>query len=398
MIIVLHPYKFSNYFISKLGFNEIKKKLKLQVEYHDLSKIINPNIHKYFTQKRDFKVLEFNSIDNWKRHLEKKKNKKNIYIFNLLNNESFKSIYIHYVLSKFNFTIIQYRSSEIFYKKNNNFFINFEKFLNLVCSGQKAFFFSLKNFIFIKIINLIKFKKLLILYAGKKKRILHHLNARKTLFIKYNTSDYFNYLNFKKKKNKILNTKTIVYLDSNAPYFTDKMIFGYKIKYNIEQWYKTLNFFLKNVENIFKKKVVIVLHPRSRHIHNQLYDKSFKVLRGKYSTINSIKNSYIVLANSATTAVSYCVIYEKPINFIYNSQLKNKSPKSLIEIRSLAENLKTKVINQEKHINKNDFNIKVNKYVYKKYKYNFLTSEETEKKNILQIWRNILKSNNYEKK
>ena len=52
MIIVLFPYRFSDYFLHKFRFIEIEKKLKTHIEYVDLSEIVNPNRGKYFTQKK----------------------------------------------------------------------------------------------------------------------------------------------------------------------------------------------------------------------------------------------------------------------------------------------------------------------------------------------------------
>ena len=97
-------------------------------------------------------------------------------------------------------------------------------------------------------------------------------------------------------------------------------------------------------------------HPRSRDDFRQLYDKSFKVLRKKDATVKSIKNSYFVIANSPTTATSYCILYNKAINFIFNNQQKLKMPESVLDTKLLAKYLNTKCINSEKKLLRKIFN------------------------------------------
>ena len=56
------------------------------------------------------------------------------------------------------------------------------------------FLFLLKQSTFYKIVNLIKYENLAILYVGKKKHILPHLNASNTFFIIYIQVYFDNYL------------------------------------------------------------------------------------------------------------------------------------------------------------------------------------------------------------
>ena len=391
MIIVLFPYRFSDYFLHKFRFIEIEKKLKTHIEYVDLSEIVNPNRGKYFTQKKNKKVIQFTSLKQWKKYMREKKKQKNLYIFNLINFDNSKSLYIHYFLKKLNFTIVQYKSSEVFFKKNKyNLFDYFNRTISLLIRNPSRLIYAIKMKFYSKLIRLIKFNKLIILYVGSRKYILDHLNSEKIKFVKYNSSDYFHYLNYKIENSKKRKIKKIVYLDSNAPLFTDKMMFGFNYKYDVVLWYKTLNIFLKQVEKIYKKKVVIIPHPRARNNYNQLYDKNFEILRDAEATVRSISNSYFVLANSATTAASYCVLYNKPINFIYNNQQKLLRPESVLESKLLSNILKTKLINLEDKVDKKKFQLKVNRESYKKYKFNFLTSRETLKKRMFEIWKEIL--------
>ena len=391
MIIVLYPYTFSNYFLNKFKFLEIQKKLKVPIQYIDLSKILYPNKNKFFSQSKNKKVLEFQTINQWKKYMSEKVKGKKIYILNLLSQDSYASFKIHYYLKNLNSNIIQYKSAETLnQKRHNNLVNNIKKGIFLLFTNPSRLKFIFNERFFSKMISLLRFKKLIILYSGKKEFIQSQLNSHKIKFFKYNSNDYFNYLEFEKKNFKKIKRKKIVFLDSRAPFITDRMMFGYNYKYDIRLWYKVLNKFLKNVENIFQKKIVIVPHPRSRDDFRQLYDKSFQVLREKDATIKSIKNCYFVIANSPTTATSYCILYNKSINFIFNNQQKLKIPESVLDTKLLAKYLNTKCIDSEKIITKKNFQLKPDKKYFDRYKYNFLTSKETFNKSVFKIWKTIL--------
>ena len=391
MIIVLYPYPFSDYFINKFKLLEIEKKLKVPIVYIDLSKILYPDKMRFFSKVKNEKVLKFKNISQWKKYMNKIIKNKKTYILNLLSQDTYASFKIHYYLKNLNSIIIQYNSAETLnHKKVDDLLSNMKKVIFLIFNNPSRLKFIIFERFFCKIIQFITFEKLIVLYSGKKKFIKGQLNSHKTKFFKYNSNDYFNYLEFKKKKRKKINYKKIVYLDSRAPFITDRMMFGYNYKYNIELWYEVLNTFLKNVEKIFKKKIIVVPHPRSRDDYRQLYDKSFKILRDKDATIKSIQNSYFVIANSPTTAVSYCVLFNKAVNFIFNEQQKLKMPQSISDTKLLAKYLNTNCINSENKINKKDFRLKPDKRYFDRYKYNFLTSKETLNKSIFNIWSTIL--------
>jgi hypothetical protein len=385
MLLILFPYKLTKSIFNGFQFNDLINNVKTKIELQDLSKIINPKWRKNYLEKKHRNAIEFDSICKWKKDLLKKINEeKKIYILSMLDVNSLKSIYIHYILKKLKVEIIQYNSPEVFFpKKKNIFILTLFKALFLFFKNPSRLFFALKRTIYWKLVLLIEYDKLSVLYSGSQKNF-NNYNAKKKKFINFNSSDYSYYLNFKKINNNNKNKK-IIFLDSNAPFISDSRLFGFKIKYDVVEWYESLNYFLKKVEKIFNREVVIILHPRARNSFNQLYDKNFDVLRDEDATIRSIKNSKFVMAISATTAVSFCVIYNKPINFIFNNQMKNQNPIALTSIKEISSFLKTKFINLNNDICKNDFNLKIDRKVYQDYKFKFLTSKETLKKRNYKI-------------
>tara|TARA_B110000008_G_C16755789_1_gene478569 strand:- start:29 stop:418 length:390 start_codon:yes stop_codon:yes gene_type:complete len=110
-------------------------------------------------------------------------------------------------------------------------------------------------------------------------------------------------------------------------------------------------------------------------LKNIYYDKKFNVSKDPDASNKLISKSKFVIANGATTAVSYCVIHDKPIAFIYNNQVIKKNPTMFFETKNLSRYLSSKSININDKFDKKNFCLKINKRKYLKYKYNFLTSK-----------------------
>ena len=166
-------------------------------------------------------------------------------------------------------------------------------------------------------------------------------------------------------------------MDIKAPAFPgDDVSFNDKIIYDVKKWYKDLNVFLDKVQKIFNTKVIIIPHPSVRKLTNIYYDKKFKVSKDPDASDSLIANCKFVIANGATTAVSYCVIHKKPVTFMYNDQVIKSNPTMLFETKSLSRILLSKTININNKFNKSKFSLKINKKNYLKYKYNYLTSKK----------------------
>ena len=146
----------------------------------------------------------------------------------------------------------------------------------------------------------------------------------------------------------------------------------------MKNWYEDLNNFLNKVEKLFKTKVVIVPHPSVRKLTNVYYNKKFKIARTANASSSLISNCKFVIANGATTAVSYCVIYNKPVTFMYSNQVIKSNPTMMFETTSLSNILAANTININNRISKKNFSLKINKKKYLNYKYNYLTSKKSE--------------------
>ena len=85
MIILISPYKFTEFSFINYEIDIYKKKLKHKIEIHDLSNLINPTWNDAFKLKKYKKSKIFKSINDWENHLIKlKDSEKKIIVINEL--------------------------------------------------------------------------------------------------------------------------------------------------------------------------------------------------------------------------------------------------------------------------------------------------------------------------
>jgi hypothetical protein len=317
-----------------------------------------------------------------------------IYVINIIHLNSFRSLYIHYLLYKYKVNIIKITSPEVFAPSySNTIFIKLSNIIKSLLFNQSRLYFIAKKIIIKKLILFLKYEKLFVTLCGSKsKNLLMPLenNAKKIKFIDFHASDYANYLSNKKEK-KIKNKNYVIFLDLKAPAFAgDDFLFNNSIKYDVDKWYKDLNNFLINVEKIFKTKVIIIPHPSVRKLKNKYYNSKFTVSKDFDASNKLIPNSRFVIANGATTAVSFCIIHNKPVTLIYADQVKKFNPGMLFETKCLSSCLSVKSLNINKKIYKSKFSSKINKKSYSNYKYSFLTSKSIKKINNSEILEKII--------
>jgi hypothetical protein len=141
--------------------------------------------------------------------------------------------------------------------------------------------------------------------------------SKRTFFWNINSIDYDDYLRFDKLENKpVIDKDYLVFIDQNLPYHLDFIRNNEKPYVSAQNYYASLNKFFDFVENKTNKEIVIALHPNSAKNH-QFNKKTFL---GK--TMNLIKFSEGVILHSST-AVSFAIIYNKPICMIETDEIVN---------------------------------------------------------------------------
>ena len=80
MIIILFPYKFTNFFYKKYQIKDLKKEFRNKIEIHDVSRIISKKRNKILGEKRNKLVSVFSKISDWENYIKKILKKKKIFM------------------------------------------------------------------------------------------------------------------------------------------------------------------------------------------------------------------------------------------------------------------------------------------------------------------------------
>ncbi len=149
------------------------------------------------------------------------------------------------------------------------------------------------------------------LVSCNKVRVFYKMNNQ-TKRIDSNSGDYIDALNIKKNELTKIENDYIVFLDQYSPFHTDYDLLGLK-RIDADYYFKTINEYFRKLEDHYKCEVVIAAHPSAEKYKEYNFFEGRKVFFNQTATL--VLNSTGVLTHN-TTAVSYAVIYEKPIIFM----------------------------------------------------------------------------------
>ncbi len=159
-----------------------------------------------------------------------------------------------------------------------------------------------------------------------------------------------------------------VFLDINRAHNIDVDI-GNLLRINSKEYIEQLNAFFKRFEKYYKLDVVIASHPTSKY-SKDTFD-SRKIIPMK--TSNLVKFSKHVLLHHST-ALSYAIIYKKPITFFVTKEMSNHYDHHISRLLSNYLSRQLIVLNE----NYSFESIPIYERLYDKYKYNYIVSKETE--------------------
>ena len=194
--------------------------------------------------------------------------------------------------------------------------------------------------------------------------------------------DFDHYKRIEFSNNRIVDGKYILFIDHNAPYHSDNI--GPDAKYiNEEKYFKSINRFIGLLEKSHKIKVVIAANPKSKYGAEKYEGREFY----RQMTPELVKDSEYIILPYSTTAISYPILNFKPILFIYNDQTKNTWPAMIREMEGLASYLNIQTYNADLITHGSQVIIEPPSFEhYDSYKYNYLTSYESENTSSAQIF------------
>jgi len=201
--------------------------------------------------------------------------------------------------------------------------------------------------------------------------------------------DYSNYLTA--LKSPIIETrerkKTAVLLDAAGPLFTsDYALTKRKIFFTSEVWYPALTKFFDYLEKNTDVIVEIAGHYKSAHIspapcfgnRNVIYALTREMVQ---------QSEYVITRNS--TAISYAVIYRKPVLFISSNQLSLDAD-NMQNTNIMAELLGTTPVNIDDFPDDMERYFNVDEAKYSAYERKFLTSDPLGRSNAQIIMEDIM--------
>jgi hypothetical protein len=243
-----------------------------------------------------------------------------------------------------NHSIGYYRDKKFFLKKNN--LIIFFQFL----IKKKL------SFIFFRILVFLNYlPKVDIIFEGSKenKKIYDNLYDRKYFkWLNFNYIQKVVHVNFRGYDNIIdkinltkIENKYIVFIDSG---FDHPDVLIQEGKHTSEQakvYYSLLKQTLIKISNIYKKEIIICLHPKTNLFSVQKYLKGIKIV--KFRTLYYIFKSFMVLYHNSSLVLDAIFLNKKIINL--QSDVMGKF--YIVQNKLFSDKFKSPVLNMNNFIN-----------------------------------------------
>ena len=368
-IIFVHFNRFLDEFDWKRYELDLLSK-KYFIEVHILINLVHPHLkHQNYSKSYKNKNIKiFQNLDEWKKKINNY-NRNNHFIFQTFP-YNFIALKIFRIIKKkkFKTSIIYINNLPTYddYKKKINYFENFYKKFLSIFFRPKHSLATLKKIIISFIFKV--FSKNLnadfSLVGGKKK-----INYPSKKIIKINSWDYSNSLrrNFSAVKNNY-----ILYLsDGETRHQSDSQLWNTKRVENTNLYLKNLNKFFDAVEKKYKTKIIIAAHPRS----NLKLKKDLQLGNRKIffdQTCKLTKNAKFIIS-FGSSALSYAVLYNKPILFIYSSSQQSKNISGNKFSNFFSQIIDCNRVDIDKNISQNKYLIKkINSELYRKFKVNYI--------------------------
>lgn len=342
----------------------------VSVQYWDIVSLVRAN----YIDKNQISPKYLTTILSWselKKHISLNKSPGTYYIvqmpyggqflriFRLLNKYRLKTAFIYFARIPLPNTNVSF----------------FKKIRNLTAEKSR-----MVKMIYWKALD-IYYKKLkltsgwdIVFYAGTPPRNKKLPAANRIVNI--NSADYEAYRIANSNRRYLGERNYALFLDGFLPFHPDFKLMGVK-QIDSARYFKELNSFFQKIESFFNLEVVISLHPKSQY-ESDFFDGRLQI-KGK--TPELVKDSKIVISH-CSVSLSYAVLNYIPMLHIYNNDISDLYPSTHFRyIAEQAKFLNSPLINISDEIKLNDTMLEpVNHALYNKYKYEFLTSIESENK------------------
>jgi hypothetical protein len=161
-------------------------------------------------------------------------------------------------------------------------------------------------------------------------------------------------------------------LDGAGPFYnSDSLLTGRNTFFSSDVWYPALSKFFDFLEDGQKIRVIVAGHYKTKFDSPSELFGDREVVYGQTPAL--VETSQFVLTRMST-AVSFAVLYKKPILLIYSDQLL-KDSEFMDQVYGLSRLLGTSPLNIDDFPKNIDHYLQVNDEMYEKYVHDVLTSE-----------------------
>jgi len=196
-----------------------------------------------------------------------------------------------------------------------------------------------------------------------------YLHCPRTVAV--NHFDYDNFLITRDSSRRCVKGDYCLYLDDGLVDANDFKMFNIDT-IDADRYYKAMDIFFVKLEKKYGLKVVIAEHPKAKHKKNAFGGR--EIYKGLTSEL--VKNCVFAIAHYSTS-VSYAVLHNKPVIFIYTGEMRKQG--YFKNITGFAASLNSDLYNIDSLGSGDNIEIKsVDRDKYEAYKYFYLTSKESE--------------------
>ena len=199
-----------------------------------------------------------------------------------------------------------------------------------------------------------------------------YATAKKIVNINY--FDYDKFLSIRSGQKH--HPEVAVFLDMYLPYHSDLDILGYN-KIDAERYFSELNIFFETIEKLFKLQVVICAHPKSHYSDDFFSGRKI----AKFQTAEFVRDCAFVFSHTSSS-LTFGILFEKRIFFLTSDDIIKTYSTTINEaMEKMSEKLQSPLINisQKRCVTQiQSAGMEISLDAYNRFKYDFLTSPETE--------------------
>lgn len=387
-IVVVYPYKFTDNYYRKYEIEFLKK--NCEVEVWDIGYFLHPRfVAAIAAQSSNDECVR--TVKNWADLFRLLKNLRcvqcdKVVFFQFSQSVNFRA-FISNLLIKFRadcivdfynagVPILESVQSSILTEKHPPYVLSiYSKLIRRIKAREYARLYRelLSRFMSL-MVNLVSIRPTHRLIAGRAMEKKYRIEAEQMgIKVLMGLSwDFSNSLAYEASScQPLVRGRYAVLLDGAGPaYASDDELIGRKPIVTSDKWYPALVSFFEHLESEAKVKIVVAAHPKSKLSNNP---KEFGFRQVFYGYTEELVKHAAFVITRFSTAVSYAVMYEKPVLIIYNEQMKSHAEvfKSLC---AYADILGVSPINIDAPPASTLGYLSISKDAYSQYKYNYLTT------------------------